>query len=96
MSVIEYEMPPVSVGQTVIWLDEPHGTPSAAIVTAVGNRSLALAVFQPGMSNAYTHDGVPHVSDPRLDRLIDREDGCWDFVQQTAKRTVASAKSKGS
>jgi hypothetical protein len=70
----------VLVGHVVHHFRDPGSTPSAAIVTAVGNYGIvAIGIFYPGMHNCDPVDGVPHISDHR-DRPIDAEIGYWDFV----------------
>jgi len=78
----EFRMPPVHVGQTVLWkqdLSDPR--PSAAIVTSTGTRSIAVWVIPPASSTGMSIDGVRHVSDPDKDIAGNKEDGFWDYTE---------------
>jgi hypothetical protein len=89
MSMAEFVMPEVEVGQDVWWyaqgdLGQP---PCAAKVTGVGQGSLCLSIFQPASYNLAIRDGVRHVTDPRRRDSPDvLESGLWDYTDRDKKR----------
>lgn len=78
----EYKMPPVSVGQVVLWF--PYGDKEqgkfAALVTAVGPETVCVAVHDPQMRDHLIRDGVRHASDPRCKEAERNECGLWSYT----------------
>ena len=82
MSDKPFKMPPVEVGQIILWF--PHGEASAepwpAIVTRVGHANLCCGIFSPTSYNLMIRDGVRHVSDPQAKKAELLEQGGWDYT----------------
>lgn len=76
--------PSPELGMSVIWYqDRPDPSREkghAAVITAVGSRSVAISVFHPAAYNMDVYDGVLHVSDPDGQKSIDAGDGLWDHT----------------
>lgn len=77
-----FEMPPVCLGQTVVWYadGDTHAKPIAAIVTDVGHGHVSLATFRPLTINCGAPSGVQHVNDPRVKANYNGE-GAWDYTE---------------
>lgn len=79
----EFKMPPVEAGMAVLWY--PGGTrnekPFAALVSAVGDRSIAVNLIQSNTYNFVLRDGVRHVADPDIRPTERHESGAWDYTQ---------------
>ena len=77
-----FQMPKVYQGQMVIWYLAPGGQGSPAVVTKIGTRSLCLSVMSAGFQNMLTPEGVLHVSDPNVSRMLENESGVWDYNER--------------
>ena len=78
----DFTPPQAYVGQIVHWKGDPRDeVPSAAIVTKLGVRVLALAVFHPGMVGHLSYDGVRHAEDPAIETAGNMEAGVWQHLQ---------------
>jgi hypothetical protein len=74
-------MPRPELGDPVVWFPDGLETdrPLPAVVTHVGERTLALAVFAKDWVAVQPHDGVRHIKDPGLRIQEERSRGGWDF-----------------
>lgn len=79
----EFQMPPISVGESVLWYSDGYANSqegaAAAIVTAVGERTVSLAILGKDAFSLRPEDGVRHVSDPGLSVQEERSRGGWDY-----------------
>ena len=79
----DYVMPPVTIGQVVLWHEGGHRNehPAPAIVVKVGNEALCLATIIQNISNFILRDGGRHLDDPK----VNREDpymGAWEHTAE--------------
>jgi hypothetical protein len=78
-----YAMPEVRVGDTVLWHDSQDEPPTAmALVTAVGNDNVTLAVLGPGYHNFLVKEGVRHQGHPDRPLVAAAEVGVWTHAPQ--------------
>lgn len=74
----DWTMPRVEVGQVVLWRytkGDPRSSP--ALVLAVGNGTLNLAVHVDGVHDHVLKTGVRHAGDPFLDAHPLHDSGVW-------------------
>lgn len=93
----DFKMPKVKLGATVYWHgDADEGSPPMlALVTERGEKGINLAIIPPGSYNIQPMSGVPHADDPRVQKLLDRDAGCWQHIAEwEAKQTVPSVPKK--
>lgn len=82
-----FVMPSVRVGQSVMWYPDwrsKDGVP--AMVTSVGENSIAVSLFIAGALQVLPKDSVHHRADPdkaALDNLCRADNPCgvWDYVE---------------
>lgn len=87
----EFKMPAVELGDTVFWhLDgDDSVSPTAAIVTELGEQGISLAIVPPGTYNVQPRSGVPHCDDPRVRQMLDHDVGCWQHRDEFEKKQKA-------
>jgi hypothetical protein len=78
--VSRYVMPRPCIGQTVLWSYNAGGAQSPAVVTKVGQDSIAVNVHVDSLKDHLLKGGVRHVSDPWTARYPQHEGGVWDFT----------------
>lgn len=80
-----YKMPAAQVGDLVLWYPDGNTNeqPAPALVTHVGDRTLAVAVIVKDAYGFNPQDGVRHVSDPSLRLAENRPSGAWDYTPQS-------------
>lgn len=78
-----YKMPSIFPGEIVLWSHTPDAEAYAAVVTRVGYNAVSLFMMPPDSRRGEIRDGVRHVSDPELPRLIN-EGGCWRDTRSMA------------
>lgn len=82
---LPFKMPPVSLGDTVIWYPgTERRDPCAAVVTAVGSGAISLSLFPPGSRGCMPKEGVRHIDSPNAFQQFG-DLGFWDLSDQ-AKR----------
>lgn len=75
-----YEMPPVELGDIVVWYpDSGSRDCEAAIVSAVGFENICVNVIASNNATFRLRDGVRHVSDPKEGKEAN-EGGRWDYT----------------
>lgn len=83
---MEYVMPVVTVGQTVLWRNNPgDGTPGEpAIVTAVYGYNIDCSIVCRDAVRLYPKTGVRHATDPEFPRLHPdaQRDGVWELSER--------------
>jgi hypothetical protein len=75
----KYVMPKPCIGQIVLWSYNPGSAQSPAVVTKVGQDSIAVNVHVESVKDHLLKGGVRHVSDPWLSRFPEHDSGCWQF-----------------
>jgi hypothetical protein len=75
-----YVMPRPCVGQTVLWSFNPGSEQCPAVVTKVGQDSVAVCVHVESLKDHLLKNGVRHTTDPWLAKFPQHEGGCWDFT----------------
>ncbi len=80
---VPYRMPSIEPGEIVVWAYTPDAESYAAIVTRVGNNAISLFMIPPDSRRGELKDGVRHVDDPDLPRLMS-EGGCWRDTRSMA------------
>jgi len=74
-----FKMPHVEVGMMVNWYSEGNKADlHAAIVTEVGQSAISVNVLAPDTYNTKPYSGVPHCSQPEINRNILRDSGTWE------------------
>jgi hypothetical protein len=74
----KYVMPPVEMGDIVLW----HASPDepavcAAVVTEVCNEGICVSLIHRNMYNMEPKDGVRHKDHPSRALIFSTESGCW-------------------
>jgi hypothetical protein len=77
--VSRYVMPRPCLGQCVLWSFNPGGEQSPAVVTKVGQDSIAVNVHVDSYKDHLLKNGVRHVTDPWLQKFPSHDGGCWSF-----------------
>lgn len=77
----DFRMPKVDVGDPVVWFPDGLETdaPVPAVVTHVGERTLAIGVVGKDWVALQPQDGVRHIKDPGLKIQEERTRGGWDY-----------------
>ena len=78
-----FVMPEVCLGDPVIW--SKGGMKRAALVTAVGLRSVSLIAFVPGAMNGIAVDGLRHRDDPDTNEYQQEQVGTWQHNRRMAQ-----------
>jgi hypothetical protein len=74
----KYAMPPVEMGDVVLWHDGDEGPPTGmALVTAVFTEAVTLAVLGEGYQNFIVKTGVRHKDHPNKELIRQTESGVW-------------------
>jgi hypothetical protein len=71
-----FRMPSIYLGEIVLWSHAKGGDTYAGIVTRVGDKAISLFMMPPDSRRGEIRDGVRHVDDPELPKIIS-ESGCW-------------------
>ena len=93
----DFKRPKVKLGDRVCWHgDADEGSPPMmALVTEVGDNKITLAIIPPGSYNIQPMSGVPHADDPRVQKLLDKDAGCWQHITEwEAKRPAPVSPAK--
>jgi hypothetical protein len=79
---MSFRMPPVEVGQTVLWSHGPNDSspPGPAVVVQVGDASIAVVMHAKDRRDHILHSGVRHRDDPFLRAHPAHDGGCWDLT----------------
>lgn len=87
-----FRMPAVEIGEVILWYHDGNETdePCPAIVTHVGEYTIAAAVIVKDNYDVKPVDGVRHLSDPGLKLQEVRSRGAWGYGVDR-KRTEALA-----
>jgi hypothetical protein len=73
-----YEMPPVELGDTVLWHASPEEPPvCSAVVTDIGHETINCSCLHRNFYNMEPKDGVRHKDHPNRDIIATTEQGCW-------------------
>jgi hypothetical protein len=81
-----YKMPPVSLGDTVLWLHERgRKDPQAAIVTSVGRETINVSLLVDDQRLLIPKTGARHVTDPGLAKMVQYPGGVWDYTETGRK-----------
>jgi hypothetical protein len=75
-----YQMPPIEVGNTVLFWFPGQTEGHAAVVTQVGDWTIAMSVLAPNVEYPIVQQGVKHASDPRRGELDTF--GVWDYTPE--------------
>lgn len=78
-----FQVPPVSVGQSVLWYPDKGDAPHAAIVVKVTPWNISVVYFTDNNLNHAIRDGVRHRDDPGIKQDDLNTCGCWDHTEQT-------------
>jgi hypothetical protein len=83
-------MPSIEVGEVVVWSHNAQTEPNAAIVTRVGQKAISVVFFSADSRRPEVRDGVRHVSDPELAKIMNREESgvWWDTRTMTLLREM--------
>lgn len=81
----KWTKPEVELGQTVYWKARPTDPPIPSIVTAVGGRTVSLAIMHDGFHNFENRDGVRHETDPELRTTEMGAIGVWCHTPWTLR-----------
>ena len=76
----QWKMPPVEIGQTVIWRPEPGAQEFLALVTVAGANNITVALLYPHTRNFDIRDGVRHVDDPGRKDMETKDLGVWEYT----------------
>ncbi len=74
-----FQMPEILVGDFVLWMVGRNDQEAAAIVNAVGLRSVELTVFFPHGIGYGIRDSVRHIDDPDVNPADLEESGLWQY-----------------
>jgi hypothetical protein len=80
-----WTFPEVEVGQVVHWFHDQGNDqlPYAAIVSAIGMRSITCNISMPDNYNFMVRDGVRHRDDPAAREGDVKDAGCWTHTDAT-------------
>jgi hypothetical protein len=84
---MSYVMPEASLGECV-WFFRPGEEGVPAIITKIGARSIQCSLHGEDNRGHIVKNGARHVSDPEAFRLVEHEDGYWDYTDWQ-KRLIA-------
>ncbi len=82
---MEYKMPVVTVGQTVLWRHSPGSGPGEpAVVTGVYDFNIDCSVLCKDATRVFPRTGVRHCTDPEFPRLNPEAqgDGVWELSER--------------
>jgi len=81
-----YKMPEATICMPVLWYLDGHETtsPYAGFVTAVGDRTVDVAVHAPNGGKKQIF-GVRHVSDPHATDGELNQQGAWDYTEESKR-----------
>lgn len=73
-----YRMPPIELGDVVLWHAAPDESPvCSAVVTDVAGETVALSLLHRNFYNMEPKDGVRHHDHPDRAIVHSTEAGCW-------------------
>lgn len=78
-------VPPIALGDVVLYRVSRGSQPFPAMVTGVGARALSLAVFTPFSSGCKNAEAVRYIDDP-INATSAPVDGVWEYSDSTAFR----------
>jgi hypothetical protein len=78
---LPYDMPPVHVGQQVLWFANcsPSSRPEPCTVQRVSHRNVLLTANNANAS--VPSYGIVHAGDPGVQNPNIRQNGCWDYTK---------------